>query len=64
LLFPSASDRWFPLSRLPVAFGFPFGRRFSIQKTNKNQQGQGKTGFYLFCKTPCFCWFLFVFIGF
>jgi len=33
-------------------------------KTNKNQHGQGKTGFYLFRKTPCFCWFFFVFIGF
>jgi len=30
-------------ARLPVVFGFPFGRRFSIQKTKKNKEKPTKT---------------------
>jgi len=49
-------------ARLPVAFGFPFGRRFSIQKPIKTNTDKEKQVFI--CKAPlfllvflCFYWF-------
>jgi len=44
-------------ARLPVAFGFPFGRRFSIQKPIKTNKDKEKHVFICFVRLPVFVGF-------
>jgi len=44
-------------ARLPVAFGFPFGRRFSIQKPIKTNTDKEKQVLICFARLPVFVGF-------